>query len=90
MAKWIGDAHATGDDDSKDDSDILAPATSSHEFKWKKIKLEVLFRGLPKRSERIQPAVDQEMELMEALANEEEDVIPNYGVIDHSDDDFEA
>ena len=75
MAKWIGDACATDDDDSEDDSDIPAPATSSH-VKWKKSKLEVLFRGLPKRSERIQPAVDQEIELMEALANEEEGVIP--------------
>ena len=90
MAKWIGDARATDDDDSEDDSDIPAPATLSREFKWKKIKLEVLFGGLPKRSERIQPAVDQEVELMEALANEEEDAIPDDGAIDHSDDDFEA
>ena len=90
MAKWIGDACATDDDDSKDDSDIPAPATSSREFKWKKTKLEVLFGGLLKRYERIQPAVDQEMKLMEALANEEEDTIPDDGAIDHSDDDFEA
>ena len=75
MAKWIGDARATDDDDSEDNSDTLAPATSSC-VKWKKSKLEVLFRGLPKMSERIQPAVDQEIELMEALANEEEDTIP--------------
>ena len=67
MVKWIGDACATDDDDSEDNSDIPAPATSSCEFKWKKTKLEVLFKGLLKRSERIQPAVDQEMELMEAL-----------------------
>ena len=75
MAKWIGDACATDDDDSEDDSDILAPATSSH-VKWKKSKLGVLFGGLPKRSERIQPAVDQEIELMETLANEKEGAIP--------------
>jgi hypothetical protein len=90
MAKWIGDARAADDDDSKDDSDILAPATSPYEFQWKKTKLEVLFGGLPKRSERIQTSVDQEMELMEALANEEEDAIPDNGAIDHLDDDFKA
>ena len=90
MAKWIGDTCATVDDDSEDDSDIPAPAPSSCEFKWEKTKLEVLFGRLLKKSERIQPAVDQEMELMEALANEEEDAIPDDGAIDHSDDDFEA
>ena len=74
---------SSDNDDSEDNSDIPAPATSSCEFKWKKTKLEALFGGLPKRSERIQPAVDQEMELMEALANEEEDTIPDDGAIDH-------
>ena len=88
MVKWIGDACAAGDDDSEDNSDILAPATSSHEFKWKKTKLEILFGGLLKRSERIQMAVDQEMELMEALANEEEDAIPDDGAVNSSDNDF--
>ena len=90
MEKWIGDAHSTDKNGSEDNSDIPAPATSSCEFKWKKTKLEVLFGGLPKRYERIQPAVDQEMKLMEALANEDEDTIPDDGAIDHSDDDFEA
>jgi len=90
MAKWIGDARAADDDDSEDDSDIPPSATSSCEFKWKKTKLEILFGGLPKRSERVQTAVDQEIELMEALANEEEDAIPDDGAIDRSDDDFEG
>ena len=90
MVKWIGDACAADDYDSKDDSDILAPATSSCEFKWKKTKLEILFGGLLKRSERVQMAVDQEIELMEALDNEEEDVIPDDGAIDCSDDDFDG
>ena len=63
-------------------SDIPAPATSSHRFKWKKTKLVVLFGGLPKRSERVQTAVDQEIELME---NEEE-----YAIPDDADDDFEV
>jgi len=90
MAKWIGDAHAADDNDSKDDSDVPPSATSSHEFKWKKTKLEILFGGLPKRSERVQMAVDQEIELMEALANEEKDAIPDDGAIDRSDNDFKG
>jgi hypothetical protein len=90
MAKWIGDACTANDDDSEDDSNILAPATSSHEFKWKNTKLEILFGGLPKRSERVQTAVNQEIELMEALANEEEDAIPDHSAIDCSDDDFDG
>ena len=90
MAKWIGDAHAADSDDSDDDSDVATPTTLPCIFKWLKMKLEVLFGGLPKRTERVQTAVDPEIELMEALANEEEDAIPDDGAIDHSDDDFEG
>ena len=90
MAKWIGDACAADNDDSEDDSDIPAPATLSHKFKWKKTKLEILFVGLLKRSERVQMAVEQEIELMEALADEEEHAIPDDGAIDCLDDNFKG
>jgi hypothetical protein len=45
---------------------------------------------LLKRSEGFQTAVNQEIELVEALVNDEEDAIPDDGAIGRSDDDFEG
>ena len=47
----------------------------------------IIFFG---RFHRVQTAVDQEIELMEALANEEEDAIPDDGAIDCSHNDFDG
>ncbi|KAJ7589139.1 hypothetical protein C8J56DRAFT_1075543 [Mycena floridula] len=101
MARWIGEMRAqdssdSDDDDSDNDQSVntarIPTATSTR--KWPKYTLATLFGGLPKpvrpaAAERGVPtAFDEEAALMEALADLEEDEIPDDGAMEGSGDDY--
>ena len=86
MEKWIGNECAAEDAENEAGLPEIAPtssATSRPASKWKPIPLSVLFGGEVKCSERRQE-VDEEMVLMEVLADQEEDERLDDGAIDMS------
>lgn len=95
-AKWISDTR-TADRDAEDpDSDEQADTTPhipSRLPTWKKITLRVLFGGAEKpRARKPSARVIQEEELlMQALAEELEDDVPDDGAIEiDSEDEYRA
>ncbi|KAJ6467375.1 ribonuclease H-like domain-containing protein [Mycena sanguinolenta] len=100
LAKWIGDARAAEDaDDSVDansnseasDDDDITPRIPNRLPAWKPMTLQVLFGGAEKPRGRRMSAqmMDEEERLMQALADAEEDAIPDDGAIEiNSDDEY--
>ena len=69
MAKWIGDVQRA----ERDDSDMPVTTEDTAHGKWKPVTLATLFAGQKDKFACV-PAVDQrEADLMEALAEAEED-----------------
>ncbi len=81
MARWIGEVRRIdekNDSDSDVDSDELLPVRSCV-----KMTLKVLFGRQEKRSLRLRrELVDEEVALMEALADMDEDNQPDDGAIE--------
>ena len=78
MAKWIAEARQ---DEEESDSDEDAPQPQI--CAYSKMTLQTLFGEQTKRSNRMpREVVNREAELMEALANAEEDEIPDDGAIE--------
>ncbi|KAJ6484889.1 ribonuclease H-like domain-containing protein [Mycena sanguinolenta] len=98
MAKWIAEVRAADEEDEATESDDeTTPASSSSTArfpdpkvrKWTKMTLAELFGGAPKPVRKFTQAdIDVEAELMEALANAEEDERPDDGAIECSDDEY--
>ncbi|KAJ6603978.1 hypothetical protein B0H10DRAFT_1957553 [Mycena sp. CBHHK59/15] len=95
-AKWISDTRAadrnTEDPDSDEEADTT-PHIPSRLPTWKKITLRVLFGGAEKpRARKPSARVIQEEELlMQALAEELEDDVPDDGAIEiDSEDEYRA
>ncbi len=98
MAKWVKDAQdAHAEDSDEDDADLpshilpLHPPlpSASRPSKPFSSTLAKLFKGLPKRARASHAAVNEEAELMEALANAEEEETPDDGAIEiASDEDY--
>ena len=104
MARWIGEARAENSDLSArdttysvvDDNSESAAATpplisQSRISRFKSTKLSELFDDAPRRSTRVPDVViDEEAELMQALAEMEEDDRLDDGTLEGSGDEFEA
>jgi hypothetical protein len=104
MAKWIGDMRAEDEvsdsesDDEEQASNTPRIPTQASTRKWPKYTLHTLFNGLPKPPRaaaavtraRAAAAFNEDAELMEALANLEEDEIPDDGDLVGSGDDYEG
>ncbi|KAJ7437955.1 hypothetical protein FB451DRAFT_1450101, partial [Mycena latifolia] len=98
MAKWISDAQAAEAAEADDDPDSEAEAPEptprlprAKAKKWVKMTLAVLFGDVAKKPiAKFAPLdLDHEAELMEALADAEEDAIPDDGAIECDDDLYE-
>jgi hypothetical protein len=81
MAKWIGDAQGAVDDEDSDTEDGLPQA---HMSKWKPVTLAVLFAGQKEKSAHMstQSLDQQEVNLIEAMAEMDEDERLNDGTIE--------
>lgn len=98
LAQWKADAQAAAeleddehDSDSDDDRTEPTPRlTLPRAKKWVKTSLAVLFGGAMKKPviKIPQTELDREAELMEALAEAEEDARPDDGAIECSDDEY--
>ncbi|KAJ7893955.1 hypothetical protein B0H14DRAFT_2559575 [Mycena olivaceomarginata] len=99
MAKWIADARAAEEADNAESEDKVEFPTSisattsrlrrEKSPKWAKTTLAVLFGGAPKPVRKFTPDdIDEEAELMEALADAEEDGGLDDGAIECSDDGY--
>ncbi|KAJ6622322.1 ribonuclease H-like domain-containing protein [Mycena sp. CBHHK59/15] len=98
-AKWVADAQAAereelDESDSEDDTDDrLAPPLPNRLPAWKSMTLQVLFGGAQK-TRACKPStrvLEEEEQLMQELADELEDRIPDDGAIEiDSDDEFHA
>jgi hypothetical protein len=80
IAKWIGDAQRAVDNEDSDTEDGLPQARVS---KWKPVTLAVLFAGRKEKFVRVstQSLDQQEANLMEAIAEMDEDERLNDGAI---------
>ena len=82
MAKWIGDVQCA----ERDDSDMPVTTEDTARGKWKPVTLATLFAGQKDKFARV-PAVDQqEADLMEALAEAEEDDRLDDGAVEVDSD----
>lgn len=98
LAKWKADAQAAEieaeeDESLNSDDEVIEPTprlTQPKVKKWVKTSLAVLFGGAKKKpvTKIPQADLDQEAELMEALAEAEEDARPNDGAIEQSEDEY--
>ena len=97
MAKWIGEARAVeleevGSDDSNDDEPPV-PVTIRNNCAWKyrPLTLAILFKGQKERlSHSLPREVDAEAELMQALAELEEEENPDDRAVEiPSEDEYE-
>ena len=89
MAKWIGDARAAEleevSSDDSDDNEPLVPATIRNDrgLKYRPLTLATLFGGQKERLSRSLPReIDAEAELMQALAELEEEENFDDGAIE--------
>lgn len=84
MAKWISDAQQAADEDSDAEDGPLQARVS----KWKPVTLAVLFAGQKEKFVRMSTqSLDQwEADLMEAIAEMEEDERLDDGAIEISSD----
>ncbi|KAJ6558647.1 ribonuclease H-like domain-containing protein [Mycena sp. CBHHK59/15] len=98
LAKWIGDAKAAEraensadtDDDETDDDDLTSRIPNRLPG-WKAMTLQVLFGDAekPRARKPSKQVMEEEEELMQALADAEEDEIPDDGAIEiDSGDEF--
>lgn len=92
MARWIGETRAADEAKEADDAGVHAvfPVAAAA---WKPITIAALFGGIEKsqhRATRLPPAeISKEAVLMEALAELNEDEIPDKGAIEiDSDNEF--
>jgi len=96
MAKWISEAREAELEESDDDTeraDVVAndrQRRNTTAWKWKPLTLALLFGGeKPPRSRLPPEEVDAESQLMEALAELEEDERPDDGELEiPSDEEF--
>jgi hypothetical protein len=95
MAKWIGEARAAEEAEAKDSDDEIVPEMPSasgnqtRARQWAPMTLSQLFGGEVKHPKtRMQVQIDEEAELMEALAEAEEDAHPDDGEIENSGDEY--
>ncbi|KAJ6555258.1 hypothetical protein B0H10DRAFT_2241456 [Mycena sp. CBHHK59/15] len=95
MGKWIGDARAAEREEAVDGGDEsdndLTSCLPNRLPVWKQMTLAVLFRGAekPRARKPAAQAMEQEELLMQALAEAEEDGVPDDGAIEiDSDDEF--
>ncbi|KAF8190313.1 ribonuclease H-like domain-containing protein [Mycena galopus ATCC 62051] len=99
MAKWIADARAVEEADNSESEDKVespTPISAStsrlrreKSAKWAKTTLAVLFGGAPKPVCKFTPDdIDEEAELMEALADAEEEARLDDSAIECSDDEY--
>jgi hypothetical protein len=73
ISKWMGKARAAKLAE-EDEEDEVIPAGNDRALKWKPTTLAVLFGGQIERPSQVSAAeVDAESELMQALAEAEED-----------------
>jgi hypothetical protein len=83
MAKWIGEARTMELDEDSEDDDTPAPSRVTN---WKPVMLATLFRGQNEPlSQSLPTDTEVEAELMQALADEEEQ--PDDGAIEIDLDD---
>jgi len=91
MARWIGAARdAEHEDESDEDAELPELLGNGRATAWKPVTLAKLFGGQNKRPSRLLPAeIDAESELMQALAEIDEDERPDDGAVEiHSDDEY--
>ena len=95
MAKWIGEARDAeleeeSDDDTEADVVVNNRQRGNAVWKWKPLTLALLFGGeKPPRSRLPPEEIDAESQLMEALAELEEDERPDDGEVEiPSDEEF--
>jgi hypothetical protein len=93
MAKWIGEARAAQDAEDSDGGEsgpsVSGNPTRARNQRWTPMKLSQLFGGEVKPPKtRMQVRIDEEAELMEALAEQEEDERPDDGEIEDSGDEY--
>lgn len=91
MAKWIFDARQAECEEEEDEEDDFPAIPAAgvpipRSSKPLKFTLAELFGDLQKRARRSRRVIDEEAELMEALANADEDAIPDDGAIEIDDD----
>ncbi|KAJ6623316.1 ribonuclease H-like domain-containing protein [Mycena sp. CBHHK59/15] len=98
VAKWIGDARAA----ERMETELVSEDEANDEFSsrlptrvpaWKPMTLQVLFGGAekPRKRRPSKRAMEEEEQLMEALANAEEDDVPDDGAIEiDSDEEYTA
>ncbi|KAJ6539904.1 ribonuclease H-like domain-containing protein [Mycena sp. CBHHK59/15] len=89
VAKWIGDARAA----ERMETELVSEGEANDEFSsrlptrvpaWKPMMLQVLFGGAekPRKRRPSKRVMEEEEQLMEALANAEEDDVPDDGAIE--------
>jgi hypothetical protein len=91
MAKWIGEARAAElEEDSDSEDDMELSGANRCTTKWKPITLVILFGSQKPPPSRLLPEeIDAESELMQALAEIEEDEQPDDGAVEiNSDEEF--
>jgi hypothetical protein len=90
MVKWIGEAGAAELAEDLDTNDTNDLESDCHTTKWKSITLAILFGGQKQPPlQLLQEEIDAELELMQALAEVEEDERPDNGVVEiDSDEEF--
>ena len=81
MAKWIGDIQRA----ERDDSDMPVTTEDTARGKWKPMTLATLFAGQKDKFARV-PMDQQEADLMEALAEAEEDDRLDDGAVEVDSD----
>ncbi|KAJ6620892.1 hypothetical protein B0H10DRAFT_2432631 [Mycena sp. CBHHK59/15] len=98
VAKWIGDARAA----ERMETELVSEGEANDEFSsrlptrvpaWKPMTLQVLFGGAekPRKRRPSKRVMEEEEQLMEALANAEEDDVPDDGAIEiDSDEEYTA
>ena len=84
MARWIGAAwDAECEDENREDPELPELLGNGHTAVWKPVTLAKLFGGQNKRPSQLLPAeIDAESELMQALAEVEEDEHPDDGAVE--------
>ena len=81
MKKKARDAER--EDKSNEDAELLEPLGNCHTTAWKSVTLAKLFRGQNKCPSWLLPAeIDAESELMQALAEIDEDECPDDGEVE--------
>jgi hypothetical protein len=84
MARWIGAAQdAKRKEENNEDAELLELLGNGHTAAWKAITLARLFRGQNKHPSQLLPVeIDAKSELMQALAEVDEDEQLDDGTVE--------